>query len=231
MQFQSILKQTMKRPSVVNGIMQLVFDALLQNEIKPGDLLPSETEISEQLGVGKSSVREAIKMLSAIGIVESIQGEGTYIRTNVDESAVNPLIYQMVFMQETNEHIFELRYVFEPAYVQLAMENATQEDKQMIRIAAASLEEKVRLNTQTAKDDIAFHEAILNATHNPLVIRIGRTILQLFEASIQKSMMSIPQQAISDHTYIIEAFESKDPNLLHKAVITSFEGWKKMLNK
>lgn len=231
MQSQSILKTMMKRPSVANGIMQLIFDALLQSEIRPGDLLPSETELSEQLGVGKSSVREAIKMLSAIGVVESIQGEGTYIRTSVDESAVNPLIYQMVFMQETNEHIFELRYVFEPAYVQLAMEKATPEDIQMIRDAAIALEEKVHLNKQTAKDDIAFHEAILNATHNPLVIRIGRTILQLFEASIQKSMMSIPQQAISDHTSILHAFESKDSYLLHKAVITSFEGWRKMLNK
>ncbi|NLZ90239.1 MAG: FadR family transcriptional regulator [Clostridiales bacterium] len=229
--FQNVLEKTTKRPTVVNGIIDLVFNALLQKKIKPGDMLPSENELSRQLGVGKSSVREAIKMLSAIGIVESIQGEGTYIRTSIDESAVNPLIYQMVFMQETNDNIFELRYIFEPAYVQLAMEKATAEDIELIQEAAKILEDKVRTNEQTAKDDIAFHEAILNATHNPLVIRIGRTILQLFEASIQKSMMSIPEQAVSDHKSILEAFKSKDSSLLHNAVIKSFEGWKRMLNK
>ena len=108
--------------------MQRIYDALLQGEIKGGDLLPSEAELSEQLNVGKSSVREAIKMLNAIGVVESVQGEGTFVRTTVDEAALNPLTYQMVLLQDTDEKILELRYCIEPAYTQLAMVNANSED-------------------------------------------------------------------------------------------------------
>ena len=211
--------------------MQRIYDALLQGEIKPGDLLPSEAELSEQLCVGKSSVREAIKMLNAIGVVESVQGEGTFVRTSVDEAAVNPLTYQMVLMQSTDEQIFELRYCIEPAYTLLAMQKATPEDLEKIRATIDNLEYKIQTNSQTAKDDLAFHIAILEATHNSYMIRIGKTVLQLFEASIQKSMYNIPGQALIDHRQILDAFEKKDEKALYDAVIKSFIGWDQMLRR
>lgn len=226
---QGILQKRIKKPSVANTVMQRVYDALLEGEIKPGDLLPSEAELSEQLNVGKSSVREAIKMLSAIGVVESVQGEGTFIRTSIDEAAVNPMTYQMVLMQGADEQILELRYCLEPAYTLLAMRKATPEDLEKIHDTVFNLERKICTNSQTAQDDLAFHEAILDATHNPYLIRIGKTILQLFEASIQKSMCNIPDQALEDHRRIIEAFEQKDSDALHEAVLKSFVGWEKML--
>ena len=139
---QGILQKRIKKPSVANTVMQRVYDALLEGEIKPGDLLPSEAELSEQLNVGKSSVREAIKMLSAIGVVESVQGEGTFIRTSIDEAAVNPMTYQMVLMQGADEQILELRYCLEPAYTLLAMRKATPEDLEKIIIGGGISNEK-----------------------------------------------------------------------------------------
>ena len=100
---QGILQKRIKKPSVANTVMQRVYDALLEGEIKPGDLLPSEAELSEQLNVGKSSVREAIKMLSAIGVVESVQGEGTFIRTSIDEAAKQQAIQDMIRLTEISE--------------------------------------------------------------------------------------------------------------------------------
>jgi DNA-binding FadR family transcriptional regulator len=94
--------------------MENIKHAILDGTIKPGDLLPSEAEMSEQMDVGKSSVREAIKMLSAMGVVESIQGEGTYVRSNVDDQGINPMVYQLVLMQGSNEQIFQLREMLEP---------------------------------------------------------------------------------------------------------------------
>ena len=228
---QKILKKRIKKPAIANTVMQRIYDALLQGEIKPGDLLPSEAELSEQLCVGKSSVREAIKMLNAIGVVESVQGEGTFVRTSVDEAAVNPLTYQMVLMQSTDEQIFELRYCIEPAYTLLAMQKATPEDLEKIRATVDNLEYKIQTTSQTAKDDLAFHIAILEATHNSYMIRIGKTVLQLFEASIQKSMYNIPGQALIDHRQILDAFEKKDEKALYDAVIKSFIGWDQMLRR
>ena len=67
------------------------------------------------------------------------------------------------------------------------------------------LERKVALGTQTAQDDLAFHEAVLHATHNPFVIKIGLTSMHLFGASINNSMLSIPDQAVYDHRRIVDA--------------------------
>ena len=149
--------------------------------------------------------------------------------TSIDEAAVNPMTYQMVLMQGADEQILELRYCLEPAYTLLAMRKATPEDLEKIHDTVVNLERKICTNSQTAQDDLAFHEAILDATHNPYLIRIGKTILQLFEASIQKSMCNIPDQALEDHRRIIEAFEQKDSDALHEAVLKSFVGWEKML--
>lgn len=223
------LQKVIKKPSIANTVMQNITQAIMNREIKPGDLLPSEAVLSENMGVGKSSVREAIKMLSIMGVVESVQGEGTFVRDSVDESGINPLIYQMILFQGGTEDIFELRMMFEPAYVLLAMKKATEEDVAGIRKTVDHLEARVRLGKQTARDDLAFHEAILRATHNPYVIKIGLTVLQLFEASIRSSMSNIPEQAVTDHKRILRAFLEKDDKNLLEAVYRSFEGWSKML--
>lgn len=225
----STLRKAIKKPSIANTVMQRITQAIMNREIKPGDLLPSEAVLSENMGVGKSSVREAIKMLNIMGVVESIQGEGTFVRNSVDEEGINPLIYQMILFQGGTNDIFELRSMFEPAYVLLAMKNATEEDTKKIREAVDKLEARVLVNMQTARDDLAFHEAILRATHNPYVVKIGLTILQLFEASIRSSMSEIPEQAVTDHKHILNAFLEKDEKKLLEAVYKSFEGWSKML--
>lgn len=226
----SSLSRVIKKPSVANTVMQRITQAIMNRELKPGDPLPSEAELSENMGVGKSSVREAIKMLGIMGIVESVQGEGTFVRESVDERGINPLVYQMVLIQGGNDSIFELRMMFEPAYTRLAMQKATLQDIEAIRQTVERLEARVDRGEQTAQDDLAFHEAILNATHNQYVIKIGMTVLQLFEASISSSMTNIPDRAIRDHKHILSAFIQKDEARLLEAVYRSFDGWSEMLN-
>ncbi len=223
-------RRKLKKDSLPQMVMDCIYQELLEGKLKPGDLLPSEADLSEKLAVGKSSIREAIKMLNVIGIVESVQGEGTFIKTDVDDTVINPLTYQLVILQGTDEQILELRYWLEPSYTLLAMTKASEEDIARIKNTVVEFEKKIASNTQTAMDDLAFHEAILDATHNPYIIRIGKTMLHLFEASIQKSMNTIPNTALEDHKRILDAFLKKDRDALNEAVTKSFDGWKQMLN-
>jgi GntR family transcriptional regulator, transcriptional repressor for pyruvate dehydrogenase complex len=220
------LLQPIRNRSVLEMVMDRIKTALINKELKPGDYLPSETELVNNMGVGKTSIREAIKMLQALGVVEVRQGHGTIIKSNTEHDTINPLVFQLITQQGSNKDIFDLRAMFEPAYTIMAMRNATEEDINNIKITVENLENKVISGSADVEDDMNFHRAILKATHNPFVLKIGETVLQLFEASIKKSVKTIPERALHDHKMIFEVFCSKDESKLHKAVLDSFEGWK-----
>ena len=85
-----------RNKSLSKMVMESIKEVLIQKTLKPGDRLPTETELCESLGVGKSSVREAIKMLEVLGVVETHQGEGTYISEKIPENSLNPLVFQLL---------------------------------------------------------------------------------------------------------------------------------------
>ncbi|GHV37754.1 GntR family transcriptional regulator [Spirochaetia bacterium] len=220
-----------KNDSVARTVMEQIKNALISKTLSPGDRLPTETEMCATMGVGKSSIREAIKMLGILGVVETRQGDGTYISSSITEHSVNPLVYQLLIDYGSNSDVFELRSMFEPAYTLLALKKATPEDIEHIIGVSEEFNKKVHNHVQTADDDLNFHRTILEATHNPLIIRIGLTVMQLFYASIANSMLWIPEQAVKDHKSILNAFLKKDEEALLRAVYNSFKGWKSMMNR
>jgi GntR family transcriptional repressor for pyruvate dehydrogenase complex len=225
------LTEPIKSGSIVRAILKRIEEALINKELKPGDHLPSENEMAKTFGVGKTSVREAIKMLEAMGVVEVQHGNGSFIKQQADLDNINSLIFTLLLEQGTSKEIFELREMFEPAYTVMAMKKATPEDIENISNAINRLENAVKQGTQQADDDLAFHYAILESTHNPFVIRIGSTILQLFKASLGTTMKHMPEIAVTDHKRIFKAFCDKNENELRQAMNDSFNAWKNSLMK
>ena len=224
-----LLATPLKKGSVVSLVMERIKEAIFNKELKSGDYLPSEAELTKSLGVSKSSVREAVKMLQALGVAEVRRGQGTIIRDRASEDYISPMIFQLMLDNGYPEDLVELRLMFEPAFSVMAMERATEEDIGKIRKRLEEFEASIRSGTQVAEDDIAFHLAILHATKNPLVIKIGETIFQLFKSSISVSMKNIPQIALKDHKRIFEAFCGRDEAKLRKAILKGYEGWKRSL--
>jgi GntR family transcriptional repressor for pyruvate dehydrogenase complex len=218
-----------EKGTVVSLVMERIKEALVNRELKPGDYLPSEIELTRSLGVGKSSIREAVKMLQAMGVVEVRRGQGTVIREHPGDDCLSPLIFQLILENGYPRDLLDLRIMFEPAYTVMAMKRATREDTVRVEEAVENLQASIRSGAPIAEDDLSFHVAVLKATRNPLVIRIGETIMQLFRASIARSMKTIPETALRDHRRILEAFREKDEEALRKAILKSFEGWKKSL--
>jgi len=219
------------RGSLVTFVVKRIKEALLNGEINPGDFLPPEAELAKNLNVGKSSIREALKMLQALGVVEVRRGQGTAICNQPGEESINPLIFQLLMEERRIQDLFDLRMIFEPGITVMAMKRATQAEIETIRETVVRLQKSMDEGIPMAEDDLAFHFAILKATHNPFVVRIGKTILQLFKSSISTSMRTIPEIALRDHKRIFDAFIQKDEDKLVEAVVASFEGWKKSLEK
>jgi len=223
------LTSPLNKVSVVFLVVERIKEALINKELKPGDYLPSGAELSKNLGVGNSSIREAIKMLQALGVLEVIRGRGTIIRKHPREDIINPLIFQLIMEEADTKDILDFRIMFEPGSTIMAMRRATEKDIEKIKKTVENFETAIKNGTQKADDDIAFHSAILQGTYNPFVIKIGETILQLYKASISKSMKNIPEIALKDHKRIFKAFCEKDEKKLKDTVLKSFDGWKKSL--
>ncbi len=212
--------------SVVDLVIERIKEAILAQELRPGDYLPTETELVANLGVSKTSVREAIKMLQAQGVVDVQRGRGTRISENISGGAIAPLIYQLLLARGAIQEIIDFRMMFEEAYTVMAMDRATSEDISRIASTVEDLELAIAENRQTVIEDLAFHMEILRSTHNPLVIRVGETIMELFKASIGYSVKHHPEIALRDHKKILEAFCQQNKPKLREVIQGSFEAWK-----
>jgi GntR family transcriptional repressor for pyruvate dehydrogenase complex len=220
------LNTPVKQGSVVTHVIDRIKEALMNRELKPGDFLPSETELAKNLGVGKTSIREAVKMLQALGIVEVRRGQGTIVRPLSGENFINSMIFFLSLEDGHTQDIIDLRRMFEPAYTLMAMYNATEEDCENVKETHRHLEKAINEGTQTVTDDLAFHRAILQCTHNPFVIWIGEAILQLFKKAMSRAMQMQPQSTLEYHSAILKAFCEQDKPKLLEALYKSFEQWK-----
>lgn len=226
-----------KKTDVVGDIIESVKQALLGGDLSPGERLPSEADLVEQLGVGRGAVREAMKMLSGLGVIDIRRGDGTYIVDKPSSELLNPLVFAILLEQGTNRELFELRTLIEVGYCQLAAQNATEEDLSQIQKAAQTWE-RYALSADPDTDqitlfDLDFHFTILDASHNPLVIRIGRTVEELFLNSIRNilSKKEVLEWGVKGHQRIVEALQSRDLEAVRQAVVFSLEYWGGELDK
>ncbi|MFW6269335.1 MAG: FadR/GntR family transcriptional regulator [Bacillota bacterium] len=225
------LTSPINNDSVVNTVLNRIKEALINGELKPGEKLPSEQKFSEKMNIGRSTVREAIKMLEALGVVDIRRGDGTYIVESLDARSINPLIFSLILQTGDPKGLVELRYMVETGFVKLAIQKITNKDLEKIENvlnehkAAVKKGEKENLG----KLELKFHYTILETVRNPFVIELGRTILELFKSSISKVTKTVPERAVQDHERIFAAIKKRDPELADKAVKKSFEVWKKHL--
>ena len=82
--------------TLVNEIITQLSQAIIEGDFKPGDKLPSEAELCEQLGVGRNSLREAIRVLNAMGVVKTKRGQGTFLQDTISHEVFNPLIFRLI---------------------------------------------------------------------------------------------------------------------------------------
>lgn len=132
-----------------------ITEALANGQLKPGDYLPSEGQLAENLNVGKSSVREATKMLEAVGVVEIIKGRGCRIRTTIDSDALNPLAYQLILQSNTShEKLVEFRRVIESTVSCLAVKTISKEEVSRLKNICLNMEENMSHDVNNLELDI-----------------------------------------------------------------------------
>lgn len=226
-----VIPPNLKSKPLSRLVVEAIRDSIFKNELKPGDMLPTEAELTKQLGVSKSSVREAIKMLEAIGIVEIRRGQGTILSQNPEQGYMNVILFQLLMQDGSAQELKTFRRMVETSYIALAIESATEADIACIEGWVERFAKDLAKGVIDVEDDIGFHRAILTATHNRFVISLGEAMTQLYSDSIQKSIQLQPEHALSDHRMICRAIKERDLSLAKDCVDHSIDLWADTLHK
>lgn len=185
----------------------------MSENLEPGSKLPSERELVEALGVGRSSIREALRILEIMGLVQVLPGKGAFVRALTGDLFM-PLTDYLYTQRESLQHHFEARQVLEPAAAALAAKRASREEIKQLR---QNMEDfKHCLSEQNLvgliRADIEFHRLIANATQNHTIEVLMNTItrhdIHGWKASLRTNNRA--PDTVHEHQAIIEAIVDGD---------------------
>jgi GntR family transcriptional regulator, transcriptional repressor for pyruvate dehydrogenase complex len=208
------------RTTLSDEIASRLTSYILEEGLKPGERLPPERELITRLSVGRSSLREALKTLSAVGAVEILGREGTFVGRGGAEQLTKPLFWNLLLGERTMDEVIEARRLVEVDLAGLAAERACEEEitalaQQLERMRAS------RGNADSYSDqDMAFHLAVGQAAHNRILSQVLQTMRHIIRAWIRKNILDVrgEPQSFEEHIPIFEAIARHDPQVARQAM-------------
>jgi len=218
--------------SVVTEVLNRITNSIIHGDIKPGEKIPAEMELMDKLGVGRNSIREAVKMLVAMGVLEVRRGSGTYVATEMSDSIINPLVFSLIIDPKSGDDLYEFRKLFDTMVMLLAIDRVSKDDIKKLHSILSECQTRYDIGEHDveyfAAADMNFHQVLLEMTKNKLFMRVGSFIMVLFPQYIKKSLNQPNgiQRSINNHFSILEIIEQRDKNKVYEVIENSLAEWK-----
>lgn len=154
-------------------VAQRIETFIMDGILKPGQALPSERQLTQRLAVSRSALREGLQILRVRGLIETRHGKGSFVANLIDAAVSKPLEHLLQAQGRTLYDLLEVRELLESEAAQLAASRGTEADHIMIRRRFQELEDLQMQDAapeQVARADHAFHAAICEASHNPVLV-------------------------------------------------------------
>ncbi|WP_165491113.1 FadR/GntR family transcriptional regulator [Lichenihabitans psoromatis] len=202
---------------VHDSLVNILGRHILGGTYKPGEMMPREEELGAMLGVSRTSLREAVKVLSAKGLVEARRRVGVRVRAREDWSLLDPAVLSWhPNIQDDAElmaGLIEARRIIEPAAAELAARRAQGSDLAAIEAAFAAMTASVPNDfDRYCKADLAFHRGVIRASHNVVLRGLAGLMEAALNASftITNTFMERQARALSVHGRVLEAIRMRD---------------------
>ncbi len=193
-------------------IIDQVRELITSGGLKPGDRLPAERELAQTLGVGRSTVREAIRSMESLGMVDTRPGEGTFLADGTGSHPNGAIAASLLQFWRNQRKLFEVRRVIEPDLAAFAALRATPEQVERMREALARQEADVADGKTGLKADTDFHFRLTEAAGNEVLFQIMTNLMDMLretrEASVQ--LNDRPGRSLRNHRAILRAIEKGD---------------------
>jgi GntR family transcriptional repressor for pyruvate dehydrogenase complex len=187
-------------------------ERLILKKLKPGDKLPSERELAETLRVSRSSIRDAIRGLELMGLVEPRQGAGTIVRETSVEALVNPFANALKRRQEMVSELLDFRKMLEPPLAARAAAHASPDDVSEMEEILQRQAEKQDQGEPAVAEDTEFHYSVALASGNSVVLKVLDIVMDQLRETRERSLQveGRPQKSLAGHRRILTAIKRHD---------------------
>lgn len=208
------------RERLYEEIVSRVQARILSGELKPGDRLPAERELSAQLGVSRAAVREAIKSLKEKGLIDVVVGRGTFVTTLSPDHVVDSISLLLQGQRQTLDHVHQAREILEIPIARLAARNRTPAHMFRFRDIIRRMEAIGEATQLFIDADSEFHLELARATGNPVLEVLSQTMLQMLhgERVFMVGFQGEIPGALASHRRILSAVERGDADEAARAM-------------
>jgi GntR family transcriptional regulator, transcriptional repressor for pyruvate dehydrogenase complex len=211
--------EVIRRNKVYEEVAKQI-ERLILKKLKPGDKLPSERELAEMLQVSRSSIRDAIRGLELVGLVEPRQGAGTIVRELSAEALVNPFANALKHRQELVSELLDFRKMLEPPLAARAATHATPEEISEMEEILKRQAEKQKQGDAAIDEDAEFHYSVAMASGNSVVLKVIDTLMDLLRDTRERSLQveGRSQKSLAGHRRILAAIARRDAEAAKSAM-------------
>lgn len=218
------MRQPLRGPALYTAVRDYIKEYILENNLKPGDPLPPEGQLVEDLGVGRSSVREAVKSLQSLGIVDVRQGDGLYVRELNFDPMLENFMFGMQFNPQTLAELLQIRVWLEAAVIGDAVQHIRDEELTKLEAILKTWEERVQAGEEYADLDESFHQTIYGVIGNETLMKLFSVFWIVF-IGLENEVTHDPnpQEVLGSHRSILAAIKAHDRTLTRKRLTEHFD--------
>ncbi|MBO8164324.1 MAG: FadR family transcriptional regulator [Brevibacillus sp.] len=223
-------KSQFKIRKTYEEVAEYMKQQILSGVFQPGDRLPSLRELGDMLGVGQSTVREAISALKTMGLVSIRQGEGTFVTPFQPEEVLSAFEAIRPMTEQDILALLEVRKIIESGTVRLAAERRTEDDLKPLGRAMEDMEAALAKGRLGEKADWNFHYSIALASHNPILVSVVQSIAETMEKHVKENRVRLfrkpgnQERLLEEHRRIYEAIVKRDPEQAEAAMLAHLTG-------
>ena len=216
-------------------IIQRITDALISGDLRPGDKIPTEQEFCDQLKIGRNTVREAIKVLIAFGVLEIRRSEGTFVVDHFSPKLMDSVLYGLILCPRSLDSLLEFKISLWTSMILLAIDKASDEDVAQLQMLYDALAKTVHASEPDvdaiSSDSEDFHRFLGEITHNPLMSQLNElTVNFSVNTRVQSISLRLEKGKLSDmlqeYAAMLELVRRRDKEAVPKTMASILAAWK-----
>lgn len=223
--------KAVEKKRAYEDIVEQIRTLIENGKLKINDQLPNERELAETFKVSRATVREAMRTLESMRLVQSRQGEGTYVLASSEEALIQPLASALFREKDDLFDIFFIRQIIEPYIAQMAAENATLKELNELEAILKQQKEDFDENQTVEGTDIGFHSLLAKMAKRPVIERLLLALVDLLAQTRQQSLQNKirAEQSMKGHREIFLEVRNGNCSGARKAMLRHLQDVESLL--